>query len=143
MSTFLSHPQVIDVLNKLNVSLGAIQPGKPMLGTSQFVGRVYRPYFDLYGYAESYELEETPGTLKAMVPEDSALLGCSTSQAVTSLRMRHADRSRRADRDLHGRKIRSATTQRTAPGISRTANSDPPLFDPLRPVEWAVINPLT
>ena len=84
MSVFLSHAQVTDVLNKLNVSLGAIQPTKPVLGTAQFVGRVYRPYLDLYGYAESYELEETPGTLKAMVPEDSALLGCSTSQAVTS-----------------------------------------------------------
>jgi hypothetical protein len=84
MSVFLSHSQVIDVLNKLNVSLGAIHPSKPTLGTAQFVGRVYRPYIDLYGYAESYELEETPGTLQPMVPEDSALLGCSTSQATTS-----------------------------------------------------------
>ena len=84
MSVFLSHPAVTDVLNKLNISLGAIQPSKPQLGTSQFVGRVYRPYFDLFGYAESYELEETPGTLKPMVPENSALLGCSNSPATTS-----------------------------------------------------------
>ena len=33
MSVFLSHPQVIDVLNKLDVS-GAIQPSKPTPGTS-------------------------------------------------------------------------------------------------------------
>ena len=96
MSVFLSHPQVIDVLNKLNVSLGAIQPSKPTLGTSQFVGRVYRPYLDLYGYAESYELEETPGTLKSMVPRTRAD-GLQHLASDDKLRKRHADRKRRAD----------------------------------------------
>ena len=84
MSVFLSHPQVLDTLNKLNISLGTIQPSKPQLGTSQFVGRTFRPFLDLYGYAESFEDENNPGTLVPMVPSDSALLGCSNSPAVTS-----------------------------------------------------------
>ena len=135
MSVFLSHPQVIDVLNKLNVSLGAIQPSKPVLGTSQFVGRVYRPYLDLYGYAESYELEETPGTLKPMVPEDSALLGCSSSQATTSfgsITQTEADGQIATYTD-----VKFVPRQLSEPrqGIPRAANRDPAMPDPVRPLE--------
>ena len=56
---------VLDTLNKLNVSLGALAPSKPSVGTSQFVGRVYRPYLDLYGYAESYEHEDESGDARS------------------------------------------------------------------------------
>ena len=143
MSVFLSHPQVIDVLNKLNVSLGAIQPSKPTLGTSQFVGRVYRPYLDLYGYAESYELEETPGTLQPMVPEDSALLGCSTSQATTSfgsVTQTEADGQIQTYADLKF-VPRQLSEPRQEYHELRIATR--PCLIPFDLSSWAVINPLT
>lgn len=86
LTAFLGNAKVQDVLNKINYSLGNIAPQKPKppAGTSQFIGRLYRPALDLYSYAESYEDEVNPGTLKPMVPDDACLLGCSVSPAVTA-----------------------------------------------------------
>ena len=143
MSVFLSHPQVLDTLNKLNISLGAITPTKPQLGTSQFVGRVYRPYLDLFGYAESYELEETPGTLAPMVPEDSALLGCSNSSATTcygSITQTESDGSIASYQDLKF-VPRQLSEPREEYHELRIASR--PCLIPFDLSSWAVINPLT
>ena len=64
LSVFLGHPKVQDVLNKLNLALGNVMPTKPQApGTAQYIGRIYRPFLDLYGYSETYEDEANPGTL--------------------------------------------------------------------------------
>ena len=123
--------------------LGALAPSKPSVGTSQFVGRVYRPYLDLYGYAESYELEETPGTLQPMVPEDSALLGCSNSSATTcygSITQTESDGQIATYADVKF-VPRQLSEPREEYHELRIASR--PCLIPFDLSSWAVINPLT
>ena len=143
MSTFLSHPAVLDTLNKLNVSLGSIQPSKPTLGTSQFVARTYRPFLGVFGYAESYEDEMNPGTLIPMIPEDSALLGCSNSTATTSygsVTQTEADGQIATYTDVKF-VPRQLSEPRQEYHELRVATR--PCLIPFDLSSWAVINPLT
>ena len=129
--------------DQMGRELGALAPSKPSVGTSQFVGRVYRPYLDLYGYAESYELEETPGTLQPMVPEDSALLGCSNSSATTcygSITQTESDGQIATYADVKF-VPRQLSEPREEYHELRIASR--PCLIPFDLSSWAVINPLT
>ena len=56
LSVFLGNTKVLDLLNKLNFTLGDVRPGKPEgVGTAQPIGVTYRPFLKLYGYSETYE----------------------------------------------------------------------------------------
>jgi hypothetical protein len=84
LAAFLAAPSVQDALNKLHLIQGAIQPSPPQgIGVAQYLGRLFRPYLNLYSYDESYE-DEVTGALKLMLPANACLLGCSTSPALVS-----------------------------------------------------------
>jgi hypothetical protein len=84
LTAFLAAPSVQDALNKLHLIQGGIAPSPPQgIGVAQFLGRLFRPYLNLYAYDESYE-DEVTGALKLMLPSDTCILGCSTSSAVVS-----------------------------------------------------------
>lgn len=143
LSTFLAHEGVQTTLNKLNFTLGNIQPRTPVPGTAQFIGRLYRPALDLYSYAEAYEDEPNPGTLKPMIPDNSALLGCSTSPATTaygSITQTEQDGG-----------VQTYSDVRFVPRQLSVAKEDKhelrmasrPCLVPYDLTGWAVINPLT
>ena len=144
MSVFLSHPKVLDTLNKLNVTLGDIRPSKPQApGTAQFVARTYRPFLDVYGYSEAYESETAPGTLVPMVPDKSALLGCSASPATTaygSITQTEQDGRIQTYAD-----VKYVPRQLSVPreDYHEVRISCRPCLIPYDLASWAIINPLT
>ena len=84
LSAFLANAKVAEQMNRLHIVAGGISPTAPIgVGTAQFIGTLYRPYVRLYGYAESYE-DEATNVLKPMIADDTVLLGCSKSPAITS-----------------------------------------------------------
>ena len=89
------------------------------------------------------ELEETPGTLKPMVPEDSALLGCSNSPATTSygsITQTESDGTISTYADIKF-VPRQLSEPREEYHELRVASR--PCLIPFDLSSWAVINPLT
>jgi hypothetical protein len=83
VSALLSNPKVQSQLNTLHLVSGSIQPTAPKgIGTAQYLGALYRPYLSLYSYSEAFE--DDAGALKKMVPDDTAIVGCSSSPATVS-----------------------------------------------------------
>ena len=80
-SAFFANTKVQSQLNTLHLVSGAIQP-QPPVGTSQYLGTLYRPHLKLYSYSEAFESDA--GVLTKMVPDDTAIVGCSTSPATVS-----------------------------------------------------------
>ena len=84
LSAFLANAKVAEQMNKLHIVAGGISPTAPQgVGTAQFIGRLFRPYVSVYGYNEAYE-DEATNVLKPMIADDTVLLGCSKSPAMTS-----------------------------------------------------------
>jgi hypothetical protein len=83
VTAFLANTKVQSQLNTLHLVSGSIQPTAPKeIGTAQYLGALYRPYLALYSYAEAFE--DDAGALKKMVPDDTCIVGCSTSPATVS-----------------------------------------------------------
>jgi hypothetical protein len=144
LSAFLANTKVQDQLNKLHLVTGGIQPSPPQgVGTAQLIGKLFRPYLLLYSYAEVYESETTPGTLVPMVPDDSALLGCSTSPAVTSygaITQTEQDGTVRSYADVKfvPRRLADAKEDKAELRIASR-----PCLVPYDLASWAVIKPVT
>jgi hypothetical protein len=144
LTAFLANAKVQDQLNKVHLISGGIQPSPPTgIGTAQLIGKLFRPYLTLYGYAESYESETTPGTLVPMIPDDTCLLGCSTSPAVTSygsITQTEQDGSVQTYSDVKFVPRRLATPKEDKTELRISCR---PCLIPFDLASWAVIRPLT
>ena len=142
LSAFLSNATVQSQLDKLHLITGGIQPAAPEgIGTAQLIGRLFRPYVSVYGYAETYE-DEATNALKPMVAPKDVLLGCSKSPAVTSygaVTQVEQDGSTQSYSDLKfvPRRLAVAKEDRTELRIASR-----PCLIPYDLASWAVIKPL-
>ena len=104
VSAFLSNTKVQSQLNVLHLVSGSIQPTAPV-GTSQYLGTLYRPHLKLYSYSEAFENDA--GALEKMVPDDTAIVGCSTSPATVSYGSITQTEQMRRSPFIFGREVRS------------------------------------
>jgi hypothetical protein len=143
LEAFLGNAKVQDVLNKLNLVLGNVLPTKPAApGSAHYIGKVYRPFLDLYGYPETYESEATPGTLVPMVPDNSCLLGCTATPAATcygSITQTEQDGMAETYADV---KFVPRTLSVPKEDLHELRIASRPCLVPYDLASWAVINPL-
>ena len=72
-------------MNKFHLVVGGISPTAPQgVGTAQFIGRLFRPYVSIFGYAEAYEDEATNALKPMIAAKDVSCSVASKSPALTS-----------------------------------------------------------
>jgi hypothetical protein len=142
LNAFLNNPNVQEQLNKLHFVAGGISPAAPEgVGTAQLIGRLFRPYVSIYGYAETYE-DEATNALKPMIAPKDVLVGCSKSSATTAygaVTQVEQDGSTRTYEDLKfvPRKLAAPREDRTELRIASR-----PCLIPYDLASWAVIKPI-
>ena len=142
VSALFSNAKVQDQLNKLHLVAGSIQPTAPTgIGTAQYLGALFRPYLSLYSYAEAFENDA--GVLTKMVPDDTAIVGCSNSPATVSYGSISQTEQDGAVQAYSGVKFvpRRLSTPREDKVELRVASR--PVLIPYDLTGWSVIKPLT
>jgi hypothetical protein len=143
LSAFLNNAAVQSQLDKLHLIVGGIQPAAPEgIGTAQFIGRLFRPYVSIYGYAETYE-DESDNSLKPMIAPKDVLLGCSKPPALTSYGSisqveQNGETASYSDLKFVPRKLAVAKEDRSEIRVASR-----PCLIPYDLASWAVIKPLT
>jgi hypothetical protein len=142
VTAFLANTKVQGQLNTLHLVSGAIQPTAPRgIGTAQYLGALYRPYLSLYSYAEAFE--DDAGVLKQMVPDDTCIVGCSTSPATVSygsVAQTEQDGTVRTYADVKFIPRRLATPKEDKVEMRITSR---PTLVPFDLSGWVVLKPLT
>jgi hypothetical protein len=142
LRAFLNNTTVQSQLDKLHLIVGGIQPSAPTgVGSAQLIGRLYRPYVSVYGYAETYE-DESTNALKPMIAPKDVLLGCSKSPALTSyggVSQIEQDGETRSYSDLKFVPRKLATPKEDRVELRIVSR---PCLIPYDLASWAVIRPL-
>jgi hypothetical protein len=142
VTALLGNTKTQSQLNTLHLVSGAIQPTAPQgIGTAQYLGALYRPYLQLYSYVEAFE--DDAGVLKQMVPDDTCIVGCSTSPATVSygsVSQTEQDGTVRTYSDVKFVPRRLATPKEDKVEMRITSR---PCLVPFDLSGWVVIKPLT
>ena len=142
VTAFLANPKVQAQLNVLHLVSDSIQPAAPTgIGTSQYLGALFRPHLALYSYSEAFE--DDSGTLQKMVPDDTCIVGCSNSPATVSygsISQTEQDGSVHSYSDVRFVPRRLSTPREDKVEL-RVASR--PVLVPFDLTAWKVIQPLT